>query len=258
MVKTSRPEQTVSVTIDIAMPLPDGRELTYGPLTYNHDGLASQHNCDFITDPAFQAAYRLGVDSGHKFGEVALEWRAHVAVWAVGQGLALDGDFVECGVNTGILSLTAMHYHRFQDRPDRRFFLLDTFAGGPDDQLTPGERAFGWTDDSDLYEDCFATVQRNFAPFPQAVLIRGRVPDTLPRVDSEKIAYLSIDMNAVVPEQAALAHFWPRLVPGACVVLDDYGWAGCLLQKQAHDAFAAAAGTRILSLPTGQGLLVKT
>jgi hypothetical protein len=45
-----------------------------------------------------------------------------------------------------------------------------------------------------------------------------------------------IDMNAAAPERAAIEHFWERLVPGAPVILDDYGYAaGHQAQRAALD-----------------------
>jgi O-methyltransferase len=46
-------------------------------------------------------------------------------------------------------------------------------------------------------------------------------------------------------------------VPGAIIVLDDYGWRKQINQKIAFDRFADAREVNILSLPTGQGLLIK-
>ena len=77
------------------------------------------------------------------------------------------------------------------------------------------------------------------------------------QVASDKIAYLSIDMNCMEPEIAAAEFFWDRMVRGGLMILDDYGWARHVAQKQAFDSFAAARGTTVLSLPTGQGLLLK-
>ena len=35
-----------------------------GKLTYNQDGLATQHNCDFMKDEHFMKSYNLAVDHG--------------------------------------------------------------------------------------------------------------------------------------------------------------------------------------------------
>ncbi len=101
-------------------------------------------------------------------------------------------------------------------------------------------------------------MREKFSAFPNVKLIPGRVPESLSQVPSKRIAYLSIDMNAAAPEKAALEYFWDRLVPGAIVVLDDYNWRLHVNQKRAIDQFAQSRQTEVLSLPTGQGLLVKT
>jgi hypothetical protein len=214
----------------------------------------------FLRDEAFMTAYRAGMFSGHKLGrgsdDLRLEWRAHVACWAARRGCALPGDFVECGVNTGILSLAVCHYTDF-NATGKQFFLFDTYCGIPAAQMTPDERPARVAESAAVYDECYARAARNFAPFPRARLVRGTVPETLTTVSIERVAYLSIDMNIVYPEVAALEHFWPRLVSGAAVLLDDYGWKNYAAQKAAHDRFAAEKGVPILLLPTGQGLIIK-
>jgi hypothetical protein len=71
------------------------------------------------------------------------------------------------------------------------------------------------------------------------------------------VAYVMIDMNAVVPEIAAAEYFWPKMVSGAIMCLDDYNWVHHIHQKIAFDKFAEERGVKILNLPTGQGILMK-
>ena len=73
---------------------------------------------------------------------------------------------------------------------------------------------------------------------------------------ADAIAYLHLDMNSSAPEVAALEFFWERLVPGAVVLFDDYGYRGYEAQKRALDALARRQDAPIASLPTGQGLLI--
>ncbi|MFM6908271.1 MAG: hypothetical protein ACKPKT_24985, partial [Dolichospermum sp.] len=63
--------------------------------------------------------------------------------------------------------------------------------------------------------------------------------------------------NCTLPEIAALNFFWDKLVSGAIVVLDDYGFAPHIEQKKAHDMFATQHNVIVLSLPTGQGIIIK-
>lgn len=233
-------------------------------LSYDHDCLKTYcKNMSWLTADNFVQAYRAGMDTGHKIfrppgskADIHIEWRVHTACWAASHALHLAGDFVECGVNTGILSRAICNYVPFNET-DKTFFLFDTFRGIPEDQMLPSERESRVRENQELYEECYETAKRNFAPFPRAKLIRGKVPDTLGAVAIERVCYLSVDMNIKAPEIAAIEFFWDKLSTGAVVLLDDYGWSGHFEQHDAMDAFARRMNVEILSLPTGQGLLLK-
>ncbi len=223
---------------------------------YDQDGLATVHNCDFMKDPKFRESYELGKATG-SWGTGDIHWRAYVVCWAADKVKSLDGDFVECGGNKGGYALTVMNYVDFK-AVKKEFYLLDTFSGLSDKYLTDEERRLGMRGGTwpGGYEECYDSVVRTFSGW-NVEIIKGAVPDTLPLVKAKKICYLSIDMNCVTPEIAAAEFFWERMVSGAIMVLDDYGWQGHHLQKKAFDEFASNRKVRILSLPTGQGLIFK-
>ena len=57
---------------------------------------------------------------------------------------------------------------------------------------------------------------------------------------------------------AAIEYLWEKLVIGGVVVLDDYDYGPEFMeQKYAWDKFAALKDFEILTLPTGQGLIIK-
>lgn len=235
------------------------------PPGYDADGLKVWgKNTAFLSDSRFIAAYNLGMNSGHKIArpagsqiDIHIEWRVYVICWAAQHATHLNGDFVECGVNTGICSLAAMEYTKF-NTTGKKFYLFDTYNGIPEEQMSVAEKNKGIRNiNKAFYEDCFEVTKRNFAPYPNAILVRGRIPDTLATTSVAEVCYLAIDMNIVAPEIAAIRHFWPKLVPGACVILDDYGWSANQPQKEAMDAFARDVSCEILTLPTGQGLMLK-
>jgi hypothetical protein len=230
---------------------------------YDADGLRVwSKNIGFLADRRFQAIYQRAYDSGHAFycadGSPLhnIQWRVAVTCWAAVHGSKLEGDFVECGVNTGVHSLAICEYINFNVL-GKKFYLFDTYCGMPEEQMSDFEHSIHKGRNERLYPECYEIAKKNFAPFPNAILVRGKIPDTLNSVPIEHIAYLSIDMNLAYPERCALEHFWPKMTPGAIVVLDDYAWANADEQKTSHDAFAASKGTEILTLPTGQGLLVR-
>jgi O-methyltransferase len=250
----------LTVTLNLALPLADGRTLVQGPLTYNTDGLATRHNADFVRDPSFVEAYRLAMGSGHPFGpDLHVEWRIFLPCWAAYHARHLEGDLVECGVAGGMTAMAVAHYIGLENLPDKTYWLLDTFEGYPTEQLTEAERSIGLAAAFDsLYgRDTYDAVKRNFQKYSNVRLVKGKIPDTLERVTSERIAYLCVDLNAVVPEMAVMEYFWDRLEPGAIVILDDYGWTECINQKIAHDQFAERKGVKIFPVPSGQGMLIK-
>ncbi|WP_425093323.1 TylF/MycF/NovP-related O-methyltransferase [Tropicimonas sp. S265A] len=228
---------------------------------YMQDGLITIHNTSFQDDPAFQDAYARGVKAtgGQDYN---WHWRVHVGLWAARCAVKLPGDFVECGVNKGFLSSSIMHDLKWNDL-DRTFWLLDTFAGIDTTGVSSEKNDPGAEDrnrkhfESGLYTDDVSAVRENFAEWKNVQIVVGAVPGTLDKITSEQIAFASIDMNTAPPEIAAMEFLWSRLVPGAMVVLDDFNYRGYEAQHVAMTDFAKARNTSVLSLPTGQGLLVR-
>jgi hypothetical protein len=216
-------------------------------VTYRQDGLVTEHSTDFMR-------YQMGEKTGSWNG-LRIHWRAHVACWAAERAQSLEGDYVECGVNKGGLSLTVMEYIGFSALRNKRFYLLDTFEGLVEQYISKEEKELGRKPGG--YEECYQAVKETFSRFDNVVIIRGTVPDTLQQVKADKVCYLSIDMNCMEPEIAAAEFFWDKMVSGAAMVLDDYGWAAHVVQKNAFDSFAKRKGVPILSVPTGQGLILK-
>src|ERR1700716_2000244 len=141
--------------------------------SYDADFLRTWNkSVDFLSDPRFMRAYGRGMDSGHVIGrpvgsreDIHIEWRIHTCCWAATHACRLPGDFVECGTNTGIMSLAVCDYVDF-NATGKKFFLFDTFAGIPVDQISEREKALGRADENFMYPDCWAIAQKNFASFP--------------------------------------------------------------------------------------------
>jgi hypothetical protein len=224
------------------------------------DGLAVQgKNLSRLQEKAFDDAFREATRlnaAGWDGAVPDIRWRAHVCCWAAKNALWLEGDFVECGVHTGLLSLTVAHFIEFA-KLDRKFWLLDTFKGIPLEHLSAGEKSHAAELNQEVYFDCYDLTRRNFEPFPNARLVRGVLPDSLAETQIDKIAYLSIDLNNAVAEMATIERLWPKISPGAIIVLDDYAFQGYENQHSAWNTFAQSKNLMILTIPTGQGLLIK-
>lgn len=217
-------------------------------IRYDEDGFVTSNAAPFLEDPEFVKGYAAGQATG-SWGKSEIRWRAHAVAWAVRSVSNLGGDFAECGVNRGGLARMIVDVPELFER-DRRFYLLDTFKGF-DPRFPPADSEH-WR-----YDDAYDAVQKTFAPFPAVQVIRGTVPDTLADIESDRFAFVHIDMNTPAPEIAAMEFFWPKLVTGGIVIYDDYCQPGHEAQLKAHDAFARSQGFSILALPTGQGLAIK-
>jgi hypothetical protein len=227
-------------------------------ITYSHDLLYTFHNADFLKDPLFMESYKLGkdTDKGMLLGDYDIEWRIHVLCWAATHAKKLDGDFVDCGVHTGIFSRSIINFIDFK-KTNKKYYLLDTFEGLSEQYSTKEEiernKKMKYEKRSNIYEE----VKNTFKDF-NVKIIKGAVPETLTQVTSDKICFLSLDMNCVLPEKEALNYFWDKIVSGGIIVLDDYGYANSTNdQKKMHDDFAKSKNVMILSLPTCQGIIIK-
>ena len=221
---------------------------------YDQEGLLTVHNHDFMQEPRFAESYRRAEIAGEE--QPSIHWRTHVAIWTAQQALRVEGDFVECGVCKGFLSTAIMHYLDW-NKLGRRCFLFDTFRGLEESLLSDEEKKMGRMAFSGRrYGECFETTKKNFSGYKDVQLVRGPVPDTLATVEISRVAYLHLDMNCAAPEIATLRHFWPKISPGGFVLLDDYAFRGFEPQKRAFDSLASELGFSILSIPTGQGLIV--
>ncbi len=222
--------------------------------TYDQDGLATVHNCDFMSDEAFIRAYEEGERLNSWFG-TQVHWRVHTLFWAATRALQLEGDFVECGVHKGGFSRAIIEYVDFSKLTDRKFFLVDNFEGLAEDLVSEEEKRKGILEYP--YTSNYESVAETFSDFRNVVIVKGNIPEVLNQVKTDAVSFLSIDLNCAAPEIAAVEYFWDRLVSGAAIVLDDYGWAKHIVQKHAFDDFARQKNVPILSLPTGQGLIIK-
>lgn len=226
-------------------------------MTYCNTSLAmaSNKNCDFLKDASFLNASNAGLQQwGCKGNPNWGGYYLHLHLWAAKQALNIQGDLVECGCYRGSHAMAIAKYISLEQHKEKRLILFDTFSGLAPEFCSEEETLSSTTDYKDDYEDF---VRNSFSIYDNAYVIKGAVPKSLEDIKINAVSYLHIDMNCVLPEQEALKHFWPKLSIGGIVILDDYAWPGHEKQKKSHDDFASQYGIQVLSLPTGQGLLIK-
>ncbi|GAA4417574.1 class I SAM-dependent methyltransferase [Acidovorax lacteus] len=213
---------------------------------YTGDNLFTYNrNLGFLEDEAFMAAFR---EHAQTPIEQAVIWRMSTILWGVRNGLRLEGDFVECACYKGTTVRVVCDAVDFGAHSDRHYYLYDLF------DHDPSQPHHAMPEHS---KELYGQVKARFSGFPNVTVTQGRVPDVLEQVAPQKIAFMHLDMNNAEAEIGALEVLFDRMVPGAILVLDDYGWLGYRAQKLAEDPWFAKRGYHVLEMPTGQGLVIK-
>jgi O-methyltransferase len=224
------------------------------PYVFESDGLATVHYSPFLDDDAFNARYRELRLEWFPNTDVDVRWRMWLLTQVARQCTGLDGDFAEFGVYRAGCSFMILSTGAFDD--SKRFFLYDTFAGVPAEELSASEIDAGLAGaHADTSVDY---VRERLAPWSeQIVLVPGDVNATLREADGGKLAFVHMDLNAAEPTRVALEYAYPRLSRGAMLLFDDYGWTGLEAQRDVIDGFFRGKREQPIALPTGQALLVK-
>jgi hypothetical protein len=198
-------------------------------------------NLGFLDDEAFTSAWD---KHAREVFERGIIWRTAILVWAARQARRREGGFVECGCYAGTsmrIVLDAV------DLRDREVFLYDLFEHSAEMPHHSMPRH-----GPELYEE----VKGRFAQDPNVRVIRGPVPESFALGAPDKVAFAHIDMNNAAAEIAALDALESRLVPGAVIVLDDFGQLPYVEQHLADIEWFKTRGVPILESPTGQGIVI--
>ncbi|OYQ62773.1 hypothetical protein B9G53_20285 [Pseudanabaena sp. SR411] len=241
--------------------------------SFSSDGLTSFHDSSFMNDEAFLDAYN------HTMRLIGKDyywyWRNYIGIKLAEYSFSLSPNFVECGVGEGWMTISILRYlgKKYSDIPS--FTLFDTFSGIDPSIVDPlEEESWGMSisQKKEAYKSVYngnAEIVRNNIEATagknnKATIIQGSIPNTLSDdvieriMQNDRISFLHIDMNNSIPEVASLKQFYPLMLIGGVVLLDDYGYTGHTYQKNAIDKACLEMGIPIpISLPTGQGLILK-
>jgi O-methyltransferase len=149
----------------------------------------------------------------------------------------VQGSFVDCGVWNGgssiLLSAAA---------PGRDIWTYDSFEGLPEAGPLDGAESVGWTGEFKGAEEKLREGFRSYANYERLHVVPGWFDETFPRTADEPgpIALLHADGDWYDSVKLTLETFYPRIVSGGYVVIDDYGhWIGA---QRATDELRAEAG----------------
>ena len=168
----------------------------------------------------------------HRFGAIAMALR-RVEIENI------PGALAEAGVFEG-------HASRFIHRlaPERRYYLFDTFEGFDKDDLDPEV-----SEDKRFCSTSVEAVLRFIGDQRNLVVKKGHVPETFTGLETERFAFVLLDMDLYKPTFSALEFFYPRLSIGGYLMVHDYhneesNWA-C---RRAVDEFMQIKPERIIEI----------
>lgn len=169
----------------------------------------------------------------------------------------LTGCTAECGVYRGVGSGIICQALRETYAADTWHFGFDSFEGLPEpdesDRMANGRHHWSRVK---LASD-FATVRDLLAEFPFARVIKGWIPDTFGPAAECRFRFVHIDVDLKHPTADSLRFFYPRLVSGGVIVLDDHGFTDCPGARAAAEEFFADKPEKIVEVPTGQAFIYK-
>jgi hypothetical protein len=241
---------------------------------YVDDGLMSNHVTDFLYDEKFMNAYKEGKKTGalkntadnirSELYSGDVHYRAYIACYFAKYCSKLDGDFVECGVGKGLLSKIIVSYLNFT-KINKFFFLFDTFEGIPIHQGKDCEiemmnflNKIYYNKYSKKEGNYYNDVCKTFLNYPNVKIIKGIIPESFKDISINKVSYLHIDMDNAFAEIEAIKFFWNKIINYGIILLNDYAYGEEFSeQKRSLDKFAKDKNHEILTLPTGQGLIIK-
>ncbi|MCU0934752.1 MAG: TylF/MycF family methyltransferase [Gammaproteobacteria bacterium] len=166
---------------------------------------------------------------------------------------SLPGVMAECGCFRG-----ASAYFMASAAPDTPLLLFDSFAGLSEPKIEdrPSDsHKLVWTRGALAASE--QVVREVLRDFTQVRYFKGWIPERFAEVAGETFKLVHIDVDLYEPTLECIRFFYPRLVRGGVIVLDDYGSTLCPGAFRAVSEYMAGKPEYVLHVPTGQGVVVK-
>lgn len=138
-----------------------------------------------------------------------------------------------------------------------QLYSIDTFEGHSKLDLK-GDTGDGLQKAGDFNETSFESVQNYLSVHANISVRKGRIQDVANSISDKKYCFVHLDMDIYQPTLFSLDFFDDKLLPGAVIVLDDYGFTSCPGVKKAVDEFLLShPNYNVVPLLSGQCLLIK-
>lgn len=210
---------------------------------YADDCFVVYRNLGFLNDQDFQGALKKSNVDNVIMGRV---WRLWVLAWSMSMRWNTEGVILDCGTYNGCALQVALNYCiSVQGRREGKVYACDLFDAPPEESRKVEHGPL-------LHE----VVARRLNDCGNVTVVKGPLPDSLKEFPIEKVTWAQIDLNSDVADASVFSHVLGRLADGAIVIFDDYGFSRYSSTQKALDLIVKNSGSRILELPTGQGMYI--
>ena len=217
---------------------------------YFQDGMYIENQSTFRNELTFKTTIeKLTKKVGVNY---EMDWRTYLAMEFSFYAASLEGDFVELGSGEGWI-INAIMLRNPQITRNREIHLFDKFDGFEVDISIGGIKNAVHP----RYPVGAESLVKNLEIKDKVHVYTAQLPNGLEVLANKKIAFLHIDLNAAQTEAQSLEALYPQVVPNGVILLDDYCGRGREVQHQAINALARKLQFDVVSLPTGQGLILK-
>ncbi len=100
-------------------------------------------------------------------------------------------------------------------------------------------------------------TQATLQDFPGIHYYEGWIPEVYTDTEKRDYKFVHIDLDLYEPIYHSLNYFYPQVVSGGCLVVDDYGFSTWPGAKLATEQWAQENGCNVIPLITGNAAIIK-
>ncbi len=177
---------------------------------------------------------------------------------ALDRVLSKDGEgFAEAGVWRGFSArlMALLVAHRRPGWRGKGLVLVDSFEGlsAPRvEDASPSPDGWVVARHTTNFASGEGIVRQTLSDFPDVAIHAGWIPPVLNTLSERTYCFVHLDTDLYEPTAACLAYFSSRMMPGGCIVDDDYGSGLFPGVRRAWDRFARGTPGRFEVLESGQ------
>ena len=172
-------------------------------------------------------------------------------------------DIAECGVWKGHSAWIVANIFS-QNSFKGTFHIFDSFEGGLSDKTKKDQNLVRNLSieqikyEKEIFSSRESQVNDCLSSFDFIKLYAGWIPDRFVDIETKQFSFVHIDVDLYQPTLDSLEFFWPRIIKGGYLVIDDYGSSQFPGASAAVDEFLKINPTSFFyKVPMGSCFIIK-